>query len=156
MEPLFLFGQYPVKVDSKNRLLVPADIRRRIKPESHGKDFYLTVGYNRRPWLYPDKFYEELVSLQKPDLASGPDLSDFDRMSLSLAEWIELDGQNRLQIPVRSVEWTGLQQTKEFFLIGVRDHMELWDKAEWESERKTLLQRGPDIVARAKQARDKQ
>ena len=129
METLFLFGQYPVKVDSKNRCLIPAEIRRRIKPESHGKDFFLIVGYNRRPWLFPDKFYEELVSHQKSDLASGPDLSDFDRMNLSLAQWVELDGQGRLLIPVRSMDWTGLQQTKEFYLIGVRDHLELCDKA---------------------------
>lgn len=155
MEPLFLFGQHPVAVDAKNRLGVPAVVRRRIKPESHGKDFYLVVGHNRRPWLFPDKFYEELVTQQKSDLASGPAVSDFDRMNLALAEFVELDGQGRIQIPMRSTEWTGLQQTKEFFLLGVRDHLELWDKTDWENERKALLDRGPDVVARAREARER-
>ena len=156
MEPLLLYGQHPVKVDSKNRLGMPADVRQRIKAESHGKDFFLIVGHNRRPWLYPDKFYEALVNQTQSDLTPGTEMSDFDRMSLALAEWVELDAQGRVQIPVRSLNWTGIQPTQEFFLIGVRDHLELWDKTEWENERKALLERGPDIVARARQARQAQ
>src|SRR6185437_7133630 len=120
------------------------------------KDFFLVVGHNRRPWLYPEKFYEELVNKTQSDLTPGPEMSDFDRMNLALAQLVELDSQGRILIPVRSMAWTGLQQTREFFLIGVRDHLELWDKTDWENERTALLERGPDIVARARQARQSQ
>jgi MraZ protein len=153
LEAPFFYGQYERSLDPKNRMLVPAEILRRIKPEVHGKDFFLIVGQNRRPWLYPDKFYEELVTNQKSEVAPGAEASDFDRMSLGLAQLVELDNQNRILIPVRSMVWAGLQQTKEFYLVGVRDHLELWERGDWENERKALMERGPEIVARARQAR---
>ncbi len=156
MEAPFLYGQYEVSVDAKNRLLVPSDVRRRIKPEIHGKDFFLILGNNRRPWLYPDKFYEGLVTQQQTELAAGPEQTEYDRMSLALAQLVELDSNGRILIPVRSMTWMGLQQTKEFYLLGVRSHLELWDKADWEKERETMPARSPDIEAAVRQARKTQ
>lgn len=156
MEAPFLYGQYEVSVDSKNRLLIPSDIRKRIKPETHGKDFFLLLGHNKRPWLYPDKFYENLVTEQKTELTPGPEQVNYDRMTLALAQLVELDNNGRVLIPVRSMALMGLQQTKEFYLLGVRTHLELWDKADWEKDRETMPARSPDIEAAARQARKTQ
>ena len=153
MEPLLLYGQYEVALDPKNRLPIPACVRRQIKPESHGKDFFLVVGQNRRPWLFPSFFYGELVARQQSELMPSPEVSECDRMNLALAQLVELDPQGRILVPVRSMSWTGLQQSKELYLLGVRDHLELWDKTAWEHERVSLVEHGPEIVARARQAR---
>ena len=140
-------------MDSKNRLLIPSDIRKRIKPEIHGEDFFLLLGHNQRPWLYPDKFYESLVTEQKTELSPGPEQVNYDRMSLALAQLVELDTNSRVLIPVRSIASLGLQHTKEFYLLGVRTHLELWDKADWEKERETMPARSPYIEAAARLAR---
>lgn len=153
LEALFLYGHYEVSADAKNRMLIPADVRRRINPETHGKDYFLTVGVNGVPWLYPDKYYEYLATQVKPDIVPGMEATEFDRMNFGLAQLVELDAQGRILIPVRSLTWTGLEQKKKFYLVGVRDHLELWDVAEWENERKALLARNAEIVARARQAR---
>jgi len=152
----FFHGQHEVSVDAKNRLLVPSEIRRRIKPEIHGKDFFIILGQNRRPWLYPERFYEELVNEKKPELMPGPAQTDYDRMTLALAQLVELDTNGRILIPVRSMAWMGLKETKEFYLLGVRSHLELWDKPDWEKERHGMPERSPDIEAAVRQERKTQ
>src|SRR6266566_1412414 len=69
------------------RILVPAPIRRRINAEVHGKDFFLVIGENRRPWLYPNKFYEELAGTQRSELTPGPETAEFDRMNFGMAQF---------------------------------------------------------------------
>jgi len=152
LEAPFLHGQFEISLDAKNRFLVPAEIRKRITPELHGKDFFLVVGQNRKPWLWCDKFYEQLVKREVSNLAPGADTMDYYRLSFGTAQLVELDNQNRILIPVRSMAWTGLQQAKEFYLVGVFDHLELWPRTDWETERKALHDRAPDLTARAHQA----
>jgi len=38
-------------------------------------------------------------------------------------------------------------------LIGVRDHLELWNRGDWEPHFEQLLSRGSEVALRAKQAR---
>ena len=45
-----LFGEYELTVDDKNRLLVPAEIRRSIPPD-YGETLFLVMGTNRVPWF---------------------------------------------------------------------------------------------------------
>ena len=149
MESLLLHGHYEVALDSKNRIGIPVDVRRRIKPEIHGKDFFLTLGQNRRPWLYPDKLFEELVAGVKTELAPSREAAEFDRL-LGLAQFVEVDSQNRITIPTRFLGWLGMQETKEYFLVGARCRLELW-KADWNHERESLAEHSQEIVERARQ-----
>ena len=148
MDAPFFWGQFSVGLDPKNRMLVPAEVRRQINPELHGKDFFLVVGSNRRPWLWCDKFYTYLIKQQPSQLARKSDILDYYRLSLGTAQLVELDNQNRILIPVRSMDWTGLQDVKQFYLVGVQDHLELWQKSDWENERRALHERAPDLTDR--------
>ena len=58
-----LYGEHELTIDDKNRLLVPAEIRKSLSPERDGEAFFLVIGRNRKPWLYPERYYEHLVSL---------------------------------------------------------------------------------------------
>ena len=40
---------------------------------------------------------------------------------------------------------------KEVTLIGSRDHLELWNRADWEARHEELLKRSAEIFARARQ-----
>jgi len=42
---------------------------------------------------------------------------------------------------------------REVTLVGVRDHLELWDRSEWEAERKRLEARRAELSLKARQAR---
>jgi DNA-binding transcriptional regulator/RsmH inhibitor MraZ len=38
-------------------------------------------------------------------------------------------------------------------LIGVRDHLELWNRSDWDSREEELAARMPEIIARARRNR---
>ena len=44
---------------------------------------------------------------------------------------VELDRQGRVRIPQELVELVGLG--REVVLLGVQDHLELWDRQRWEA-----------------------
>jgi len=157
LEPLLFSSQYDAKIDSKSRLFLAAEVRRRIKPEIHGKGFYLTVGYNRRPWLYPSLYYEHLRNQEKRESIPGIAQSDFDLVALAMAQEIdEPDAQGRILIPARTYEWTGITKEQTLAILGVRDHLELWDRNEWDAKRRELLNKLEKVNELARQAQQDQ
>ena len=156
MEPLLFYGQYDVTLDKKSRMIIPADLRHCIDPERDGKNFFLLVGQNRRPWLYPDLVYTKLRSQEKQDPIPGIEQSDYDLMALAMAAKVEVDGQGRILVPAHTFEWTGIQKEQPLTLLGVREHLELWDREDWNRYRKTLLDRSAEVAQRARQARQDQ
>jgi MraZ protein len=147
-----LFGEYDLNVDDKNRLLIPSEVRSRIKPEEDGEAWFLVIGTDRRPWLYPERYYEQLVMRAPADITPANDLHEFDQMHFALASRLEPDKQGRVVLPDKNLKRAGIR--KEVTLIGVRDHLELWNRADWEARREELERRGPEIALAAKRARE--
>ena len=151
MRHLVLYGEYELTIDDKNRMLIPSEVRRSIDPERDGEAFFLVVGVNRVPWLYPERAYEQLISRNPAELTPEEDSLAFDQMNFAMASRLEWDKQGRVLIPEKTLKRTGL--TKDVTLIGVRDHLELWNQADWEARREALLARSAEIAIRAKQVR---
>jgi len=148
---LVLYGEYELTIDDKNRMLGPSEVRRSIDPERDGEAFFLVVGVNRIPWLYPERTYEALIARDPAELTPEEDSLAFDQMNFAMASRLEWDKAGRVLIPDKTLRRTGLG--KDVTLIGVRDHLELWNRAEWETRREALLARSSEIALRAKQAR---
>ncbi len=148
---LVLYGEFELTIDDKNRMLIPSEIRRAMTPERDGEALFLVFGINRRPWLYPERQYEAMVARIQQELAPTEDALAFDQMHFAMASRLEWDKQGRVLIPDKTLKRTGLR--KEVTLIGVRDHLELWNRDEWEAHREALLARSSEIALRAKQAR---
>jgi len=145
-----LYGEYELTIDEKSRLLVPADVRRSIPPE-FGESFFLVMGKNGVPWLYAERHYEEL-SMQGPaDVTPDDDVLDFDQLHFAMASKISPDKQGRVLIPDKTLKRAGVG--REVTLIGARDHLELWNRADWEVRREDLYKRQKEIADRAKLAR---
>ncbi len=151
MRHLVLYGEYELTIDDKNRMLIPSEIRKALDAERDGEAFFLVFGTNRRPWLYPERQYERQVAQIQQDLAPTDDVLAFDQMLFALASRLEWDKQGRVLIPEKTLRRAGLN--REVTLIGVRDHLELWNRDEWEVQREALLARSSEIALRAKQAR---
>ena len=150
MRHLLLYGEYELNIDEKSRLLIPADVRKQLDPERDGADFFLVVGVNRVPWIYPERYYEELVSKRPAELTPAEDILAFDQLNFALASKLELDNQGRVGIPAKTLRRSGIN--REVTLIGVRDHLELWNRTDWDNRRQALEQRSSEIALLAKQA----
>ena len=148
---LLLIGEYELMIDEKGRLLIPSDIRKSMNPERDGTSLFLVLGLNRKPWLYPEFKYLELVNQMQSDITPGEEALDFAHANFALANKLEWDSQGRLQISEKTLRRTELN--REVTLIGAGDHLEIWNRADWDIRREQILARHKDIAIRAKQAR---
>jgi len=148
---LLLIGEYELGVDEKHRISLPADIRKAINPDRDGTAFYLVLGRNGQPWLYPELAYEKMVFQQQPEITPEVEQLDFDHMNFALAEKLTWDSQGRMLLGEKTLRRTGLG--KEITMIGSRDHLELWNRAEWQVRRDALLARRTEVAVLAKKSR---
>ncbi|HEY2585471.1 MAG TPA: hypothetical protein VGI81_06900 [Tepidisphaeraceae bacterium] len=151
MRHLLLIGEHELNIDEKNRLLIPSEIRKSMNSERDGDAFFLVLGLNRKPWLYPERYYEQLVFQAQPEITPGEEQLDFAHANFALASRLEWDSQGRLLIPEKTLRRTEL--SREVTLIGAGDHLEIWNRSDWDSRREQVLARHAEIAIRAKQAR---
>jgi len=149
-----LTGEFELNIDEKNRLLIPSEVRRSINQAEHGDGFFLVMGVNRRPWLYTERYYENLVTAAPADITPEQDLLAFDQLHFALASRIEPDGQGRLLLPQKILKRAAIQ--KEVTLIGVRDHLEVWNRADWDARIEELERQASEIAVAAKRQRQQQ
>jgi transcriptional regulator MraZ len=146
--PLF-YNTFDLKIDAKNRLFIPATVRKLIDPEIHGKAFFVILGRNRRPWLYPERYYESLVSTIPAEMTPDDDMLAYTHLKFSLADRIEWDEQGRVVFPEKMLRRA--QIDKDITLAGAWDHLELWNRHAWEAHSNELVDRSPDLETKARE-----
>jgi len=127
---LLLTGEYQHVVDDKGRVLVSNKLRNQIDADEHGANFYLVLGANGILCLYPEKYFEQLVLSVAPGATAPDEAVAFERISFAMSSRIELDNQGRLLLNERLRKRAGLKE--DITLVGVRDHIELWNTQDWE------------------------
>ena len=127
---LLLTGEYQHVVDGKSRVLISNKLRNQIDVDEHGSNFYLVLGSNGILCLYPEKYFEQIVLAVAPGSAAPDETVAFERISFALASKVELDAQGRLLLNERLRKRAGLKN--HITLVGVRDHIELWNSENWE------------------------
>jgi MraZ protein len=148
---LVLYGEHELSIDDKNRMLIPSDIRKQLDPERDGEAFFVVWGVDGRVWLYPERYYEQKISQDFAQLTPDEDSLDYDRWNLGMIGKIEWDKQGRVLIPDKFVKRSGLG--KEVTLVGVRDHLELWTRADWEVKREALAARQAQVALKRRMER---
>ena len=130
-------GEYEHTIDSKGRLAVPAKFRVQMDQcavISKGMGTWLSV-YTTARW---EEKSAELVAGKESD-----QLRDFERRIYPSASEIELDGQGRMIIPAKLRAYANLGN--EVTVAGVRDHIEIWDRAAWQTYQENLEAGGNSI-----------
>jgi MraZ protein len=127
---LLLTGEYQHVIDAKNRVLISNKLRNQIDSEEHGGNFYLVLGANGILCLYPEKYFEQIVIAVAPGTTAPDEAIAFERISFALASKVELDNQGRLLLNERLRTRAGLKDN--ITMVGVRDHIELWNSENWE------------------------
>jgi MraZ protein len=127
---LLLTGEYEHTIDGKGRVLVSNKLRNQIDVAEHGGNFYLVVGANGILSLYPEKDFERMALAMAKKNAAPDEIVAFERMNFALAGKVELDSQGRLLLNEKLRKRAGLKDNVT--LVGVRDHIELWNTQDWD------------------------
>jgi MraZ protein len=145
---LLLTGEYEHVIDSKGRVLVSNKLRNQIDVDEHGGDFYLAVGANGILCLYPEKCFKNMTVAMAQKNSAPDEIVAYERMNFALAGKVELDSQGRLLLNDKLRKRAGLKDNVT--LVGVRDHIELWNTPDWEQY---LADNMPQYQKRVAQAR---
>lgn len=127
---LMLTGEFEHTLDEKNRLFISNKLRTLIDCKEYGSDFYLMIGANGILCLYPEKCFQQIALAGAPGTGAPDEAVAYERLSFALASRIELDRQGRLLISEKLKRRANLGS--QLTLVGVRDHVEIWNTDDWE------------------------
>ncbi|HEV2582308.1 MAG TPA: division/cell wall cluster transcriptional repressor MraZ [Ktedonobacteraceae bacterium] len=130
-------GEYAHTIDSKGRMALPARFRQDL-----GSGAVISKGMGSCLSIYT----AERWNAKSDDLTVGKtsaELRDFERRIYPSANIIELDTQGRLVIPANLRAYAKLDS--EVTVAGVRDHIEVWDRATWHAYQQQLEEQGENV-----------
>ncbi len=123
-----LLGEYEHTLDDKNRLTLPARLR-----EAFGDGVVVTRGMDGCLVVYTREGWERFVSVRLEGLDPfSREARQLSRFLFSGAVEAEPDKQGRVMIPPALVAHARLG--REVVVAGVRDHVEIWDRAAWRKQ----------------------
>ena len=143
-----LLGEYEHTIDDKNRLTLPAKFR-----QAFADGVVLARGIERCLTAYPrDQWAASVESrLRELDPLSREGRL-MQRYFYSGAAEAELDKQGRVMVPSSLGEYAGLG--KEVVVAGIRDHLEIWDRASWRAHLDEIEGSAEDVAERLATRRD--
>lgn len=147
----FFFGEHEQTIDGKHRIAISAQLRREIKPEEDGKDFILIVGPDRHLWLYPDKYYRQLLGTLKRSPFPSREQRKF-ALVFGMARVVKIDKQGRLVLPEKSMQRATISDS--VMLVGNFDHIEIWPRDDWDQHVENKFDDYPNVFET--EARDSQ
>ena len=143
-----LLGEYEHTIDEKNRLTLPAKFR-----TAFADGVVLARGLEPCLTAYPRGEWETTVESRLRELDPlGREGRLMHRYFFSGAAEAELDKQGRVMIPASLVAHAGLG--KEVVVAGIRDHLEIWDRASWREHLAEIEGSAEDVAERLATRRD--
>jgi MraZ protein len=127
---MLLTGTFSRSIDDKQRVTIPKDLRAALG-EASGGVFYVAPGTDGSLAIYDEGSFLNLAGRLASGSPAGRDVRAFGRLFYAQARRSELDKQGRLRVPPELSQWASLQG--DAVLVGVGDHMELWNTGRWES-----------------------
>ncbi len=124
---MLLTGTHARTLDDKHRLALPKRIREQLgEPDT----LFVTPGPDQCLWLYTRDGLEQLAGKLDQAPATDAEARVFRRLYFAQTEAVDVDRSGRILIPERLLQFAGL--VHDVVLIGVRDHLELWDGPRWQ------------------------
>ena len=124
---MLLTGTYPRTLDDKNRMTLPKRARELLKEPA---TLFVTPGPDQCLWLYTQEGLELLAEKLDRAPATDAEARVFRRLYFAQTEAVDVDRAGRILIPDRLIQFASLGH--EVILIGVRDHLELWNAERWQ------------------------
>ncbi len=126
---MLLTGTFFRALDDKQRIGLPKPLREPLAT-SDSSVFYLAPGTDGSLAFYSERAFTQLAEQIDRSSPNSQDVRAFSRLFFAQAQRVEVDSQGRLRIPLELARLARLE--KEIVLIGVRDHIEIWNRREWD------------------------
>lgn len=123
-------GSFRYSVDSKNRISIPAKLRREISVESDKRFIILSDTDDRCIKLYPQSVFKNIIDAISKANPFDPLNAYARRRLLSSVYEEEMDGQYRIKLPAELLKKTNING--ECLVVGVGDYIELWNPDEFQ------------------------
>ena len=121
-------GEYLCKLDEKGRFIVPSPMRERL--EAAGNSVIFLKGAEQSLWVYPMAEWEKVLERTKNKLDEEQSRL-FMHFVVSEAGTSDVDRAGRILIPGRLRKLVPVDEEQEIILVGLYNHMEVWNPAEW-------------------------
>ncbi len=118
-------GEFHHNIDDKGRIVIPGKFR-----GNEMTKIIVTRGIEKCLSLYTTDDWNRVVSKLNTLPFTKKDARTFSRSIFASASVCEFDKMGRINITSPLVSYAGL--TKECVVIGVNDHIEIWDKDAYE------------------------
>ena len=119
------FGSFAHNLDDKGRLMSPRKMR-----EELGYKVYIMKGFEGSLSLYDESGYQKLVSEFTRLSFNQQKVRDYLRLQFASTYEMDVDKLGRVQLPTALLTKYGI--SKEVLVLGIGDHIEVWDKAKYE------------------------
>ena len=124
------FGSYSHNLDDKGRLVIPSKMRDEL-----GAKAYILKGFDGALSIYKESDFQNLVSELKTLAFNKKNSRAYLRIQLASACELDIDRQGRALLPTQLL--SKYKIGKEVIVIGMLDHIEVWNKADYENYENT-------------------
>ncbi len=119
-----LTGEYNHQLDAKNRMRIPAKLRKEL-----GEEYYFAKGANRCIYVFPkqevEAQFEQLKSIKLSELDKQKGMRAFAKSFVAAVE----DGQGRVILPPELRAHAGMgKDDKDLVICGAVTRVEIWSK----------------------------
>jgi MraZ protein len=132
-------GEYIHNLDEKGRLAIPVKFRNKLAGGA-----IVTKGLDSCLSLYTTDSWQKLVDKLEGLPQTASKSRAYSRFVLAGAFEVETDKQGRVVLPPTLREYAGLKGTA--IVTGLGDHVEIWDKKNWEDYRKNIEKESVNIA----------
>ena len=125
---MLLTGAYERTIDEKLRLALPRPFREAFEDE---RQLVLTPGTDGSLSLFSGRSFAGMAEQLAVRSPSGHEVRAFSRLLYAQSHSVELDSQGRIRLPAELAKLGNLEG--DVVVLGVGDHVELWNKSRWEA-----------------------
>jgi MraZ protein len=141
------FGEYEHAIDEKSRLTLPARFRDEL-----GVGVVIAKAIERNLDVFPRASWTAVIETRLADLDPfARETRELQRYFFSGAVDAVPDKQGRVLVPPKLAERAGLE--REVVVVGVYDHLEIWDRAAWAEHLQAVEGRVDDVAERLAEKR---
>jgi MraZ protein len=127
---MLLTGTFHRSLDEKLRFAIPRPLRDAMGA-ADSSVLYLTPGTDGSLELYSEAAFVSVTGKAEHGPRNDREIRAFHRLFYGQVQMVELDKQGRVRLPSELAQLASLE--KDIVLLGVRDHIEIWDLRRWDA-----------------------